>query len=59
MKLAIDPETLKDWLTKRQMALLLDVFEKEPLATESYQLLQDDDELRMEWICVKLNISLD
>jgi hypothetical protein len=55
MKLAIERE--KDWLTKRQMALLLDVFEKEPLATEGYQLLQDDDELRKEWICVKLGIS--
>jgi hypothetical protein len=57
MKLAIERE--KDWLTKRQMALLLDLFEKEPLATEGYQLLQDDDELRREWICVKLHISLD
>ena len=57
MKLAIERE--KDWLTKRQMALLLDIFEKEPLATEGYQLVQDDDELRREWICVKLNTSLD
>lgn len=57
MKLAIERE--KDWLNKRQLALLLDVFEKEPLATEGYQLVQDDDELRREWICVKLKISLD
>ena len=57
MKLAIERE--KDWLTKRQMAILLDVFEKEPLATEGYQLVLDDDELRKEWICVKLNTTLD
>lgn len=57
MKIAIQRE--KDWLTKREMALLLNVFEKEPLAAESYQLVQDDDELRREWICVKLNISHD
>lgn len=57
MKLAIERE--KDWLTKRQMALLLDIFEKQPLAAEGYQLVKDDDELRREWICVKLNISLD
>ena len=56
MKLAIERE--KDWLTKRQMALLLDLFEREPLAAEGYQLLQDDDELRREWICVKLHISV-
>lgn len=57
MKLAIERE--KDWLTKRQMALLLDLFEKEPIAAEGYQLLLDDDELRREWICIKLQISLD
>ena len=57
MKLAIERE--KDWLTKHQLALLLDLFEKEPFAAETYQLMQEDNELSREWICLKLNISLD
>lgn len=57
MKLANKLE--KDWLTKRQMALLLDIFEKEPFAVESYQLVHEDDELCREWIYIKLNILPD
>lgn len=53
MKLVIERE--RDWMTKRQMALLVDVFEKEPFAAESYQLVLEDNELCREWIRVKIN----
>jgi hypothetical protein len=53
MKLVIERE--RDWMTKRQMALLVDVFEKEPFAAESYQIVLEDNELCREWIRVKIN----
>ena len=55
MRLAIERE--KDWLSKREMALLVNIFETDPLATATYQLMQGDDELGTEWICIKLNFS--
>ena len=53
MKLAIELE--KDWLSKREMALLINIFGTDPLAAHAYQLMQDDEELRREWIRIKLN----
>jgi hypothetical protein len=46
----------KEWLSKRELAQLVNVFESHAFASEGYKAVMQDEELRKEWVKAKLGL---
>jgi hypothetical protein len=49
----------RTWLTGRQLVFFINVLEKKTFAAEGYEVIMEDEDLRKEWVKMKLNIQDD